>query len=73
MLLFRKLSDFLEKHMQKSSFLSRDIGQCLSKVVPISQYGSVSGYESDFAIINCDIPQGSVLRSLLFLLHTKWA
>ena len=57
--------------MQKSSFSSRDIGQCLSKVVPISQYGSVSGYESDFAIINCDIPQGSVLRSLLFLLHTK--
>ena len=32
-------------------------------------YISINGYEPDFAAINCGIPQGSVLGSLLFLLY----
>ena len=32
-----------------------------------NQYVSINGYESGLAAINCDVPQGSVLRLLLFL------
>ena len=34
-----------------------------------NQYVSTNGYESGLAAINCDVPQGSVLVSLLFLLY----
>ena len=34
-----------------------------------NQYVSINGYESSLAIINCDVPEGSVLEPLLFLLH----
>ena len=34
-----------------------------------NQYVSITGYEPGLAVINCDVPQGSVLGSLLFLLY----
>ena len=36
-----------------------------------SPYVSINGYESGLAAINCVVPQGSVLGSLLFLLYTN--
>ena len=33
-----------------------------------NQYVSINGYESGFAALNCGVPQGSILGSLLFLL-----
>ena len=35
-----------------------------------NQYLSITGCESDFATINCDVPQGSIPRPILFLLYT---
>ena len=34
-----------------------------------NQYVYINGYESTLPVINCDVPQGSVLRPLLFLLY----
>ena len=41
---------------------------CLSNRSP---YLSINRYESGLAAINCVVPQGSVLGSLLFLLYTN--
>ena len=36
-----------------------------------NQYVSIKGYESGPAALNCDVPQGTVLGCLLFLLNTN--
>ena len=36
-----------------------------------NQYVSINGYESGLAALNCDLPQGSVLGPLSFLLYVN--
>ena len=43
------------------------IGLNLICLIAISNV-SINGYESGITVINCDVPQGSVLEPLLFLL-----
>ena len=38
-------------------------------LIAISIYVSINGYGSGLAAINCGVPQGFVLGSLLFLLY----
>ena len=35
----------------------------------LNQYVSINAYESSLAVINCGVPQGSVVGALLFLLY----
>ena len=35
------------------------------------QYVNLSGYHSDSLVVKCGVPQGSVLRALLFLVHVN--
>ena len=44
---------------------------CKSYLSNRNQYVSINGYESGFAALNCGVPQGSVLVSLLFLPYIK--
>ena len=44
---------------------------CKSYLSNRNQYVSINGYESGFAALNCGVPQGSVLVSLLFLSYIK--
>ena len=38
-----------------------------------SQYVSINGYESSLAVINCSVPQESILGPLLFLFDLNQA